>query len=99
MPTSQEMITLALPTWVAVLNFYLSFLREPLYKLLGREPRFVSGLPIVGSLFLAVALCFVERTTSVWAFAAVILIIDTGGIPWLLGALVWQNCKRRNRLK
>jgi hypothetical protein len=43
----------ALAAGVALLNFYLSFLRVPLHRWLGRECRRVSGYPLFGNLLLA----------------------------------------------
>ncbi|MFZ0806056.1 MAG: hypothetical protein WAN03_07725 [Candidatus Sulfotelmatobacter sp.] len=47
-----EFVLLALGGSICTLNFYLSYIRSLLFRLAGRQAefRFISGLPIVGSL-------------------------------------------------
>jgi hypothetical protein len=44
----------ALGAFICALNFYLTFLRRPLYRLRGREAEYrnVSGFPLIGSFLL-----------------------------------------------
>lgn len=74
-------------------NFYLSFLRYPLFRLKGGkrdEFRWVSGLPVIGSGLVAVAaLCSLGEPRLLWPAIGLIL-IDTGGLHWAVGSLVYQ---------
>ncbi len=64
-------------------NFYLSLLRYPLYRLCGgkRESyRFVSGIPLFGSLLLWIAAPFL-RSEPVWMWSALVVsFFDTLGL-------------------
>ena len=51
-------LSLSLGALIACVNFYLSFLRYPIYRLLGRSQdqyRFVSGYPIAGTVLVVLA--------------------------------------------
>jgi hypothetical protein len=81
-------VLLGLSVVIAVTNFYLSWLRYPLYRLLGgsrAEYRFVSGLPMVGSIAAFIALVLDNRTAFAWVALAA-LGVETGGLLW---AVVW----------
>ncbi len=81
---------------VCVVNFYLSWLRYPLHRVRGGDPRSyqrVSGLPLVGSLLVMGSWALwlhgvgsVALDVTAWAIA----LIDTGGIHWFLGVMVVQ---------
>ncbi len=97
MPSFLGYLAFALGASLSLLNFYLSFVRVPLLRLLGRSPRFVSGFPLVGSLLLVVsaALLWSERWLALSALALVVL--DTGGLHWFLGVLAWEAATSRSR--
>jgi hypothetical protein len=60
---------------ISVLNFYLSWLRYPLYRLRGgkRESyRFVSGIPLFGSLLLWIAAPYLH-SEPVWMWSALVV--------------------------
>ena len=80
---------------VTVLNFYLSFVRVPLYRLRheGATPRFVSGFPLIGSfaLWMAAALCCASGAWG-WAGAlAAASLLDTGGLHWFAVTVLWDR--------
>ena len=85
-----EYSAFALGALVSLLNFYLSWIRIPLLRFLGQSPAWKSGLPLVGSLLLVVALILLwdERGSAV--VAALFLAIDTGGPHWYLGGWLWR---------
>jgi hypothetical protein len=62
------------------INFYLSFLRYPLYKLLRKEYRWESGLPVFGSLFVAIATALLWHQTRIAWLGSFLIAIDTGGL-------------------
>jgi hypothetical protein len=79
---------------VALVNFYLSFLRHPLHRLLKREARYVSGLPLVGTLMLPGAVFLLNGCNRLWAIILAQLILDTGGLLWIalgIGRELWQS--------
>lgn len=82
--------------FLCALNFYLSFLRYPLYRLRGRESeyRYVSGAPVLGS-FLVVAL-LIPPALPTWARIAglVLAAFDTGGLHWFIGVTAWLAIKK-----
>lgn len=78
--------------WIAWRNFYTSFLRYPLLKLLRATtiPN-VSGYPVVGTLAALASLLFGFGSLPISALALAVLAVDTGGAPWLVA------CKWRSR--
>ncbi len=88
---------LVLGAAISLLNFYLSFVRVPLLRVCGRSPRFVSGIPHCGSMLLVVsaALLWPARLSALSALALAAL--DTGGIHWFFGVLLWQTLAARIR--
>jgi hypothetical protein len=75
--------------FLCVLNFYLSFLRYPLYCIRGRKGQYrhVSGAPILGSLLVVVLL--IPLGLHNWARIAAFSLaaIDTGGLHWFFGIM------------
>lgn len=79
--------------FVALLNFYLSFIRPALMaRRLGTMEgiRHVSGFPLVGTVLVVIGgiLGFGAAGTAVIGLVA--LALDTGGAPWFL-ASTWQD--------
>ena len=88
------LVFLALAGVVAAINFYLSFLRYPVRRLLGQTPeeiRFVSGIPMVGTALVLLAGVFVRQWDAWMASAAIaILLVDTGGVLWIIIGIGWS---------
>src|SRR6202795_4449569 len=83
---------------VCALNFYLSFCRYPLHRWGGgsRESyRWISGFPLVGSLLVALSLFKFYDLPWILTVALVLIAIDTGGIHWLVGVLIYQNFRQK----
>jgi len=77
---------------LAMLNFYLSFLRHRVHRLLGKPDgtyRFVSGILLFGVLS-AIGLMHLPENLYFGIGALIFLIVDTGGIPWLIRA-TWKD--------
>ena len=88
----------AVGTLVCFLNFYLSFLRYPLYRLFGREYKHVSGVPLFGSPLLIVAVAILhERPLFFWS-GITIALLDTGGLHWFASIMLWMYLFRRDRM-
>lgn len=90
---------LILGGFVCCLNFYLSFLRYPLHRLGGGSKEsyhWVSGFPLVGSFFVAIALLKYWHNTGLFVAAMLLIAIDTGGIPWFLGSILYQAVTKRD---
>ena len=74
--------------FICLVNFYMSFLRYPLFLALGGKQddwRWVSGFPLVGSLFVAIAWIGWLRglDSQTWDVVSwTIVALDTGGIHW-----------------
>lgn len=77
---------------VCVCNFYLSFLRYPLFVLRGGsrdQYRRISGLPMAG-MFVLFGLALTPASSSLSLATLVFLLIDTGNLPWFI-ASVWKE--------
>jgi hypothetical protein len=77
---------------VCALNFYLSFVRYANFYIAGptSEYRFVSGIPLTGSLVaLACFVCF-RLPHWAWLIGIICALADTGGIHWFLGTMLWH---------
>ena len=79
--------------FVAVLNFYLSFVRGLLLRLrhgsLDRY-RHVSGIPLIGSLLVLIAGIIGFGAVGTVLSCIVAVALDTGGLPWFLFS-TWQD--------
>ena len=74
----------ALGTWLTFVNVYLTFLRFPIYLARGGTKdkyKWVSGIPLFGSLFLWGCIPLVDFPWLKWT-AAFISLFDTGGLHW-----------------
>ncbi|MHC4718493.1 MAG: hypothetical protein ACYS5V_16095 [Planctomycetota bacterium] len=83
---------------VCCLNFYLSFLRYRVHRMRGgaqESYRWVSGLPVVGSLFVAISLIEFRRPAWLLAIAIVLILIDTGGLHWFAGSMFYYGVLRK----
>lgn len=81
-------------------NFYLSFLRYPLHRLRGLSKEsyhWVSGFPLFGSLFVALSLFGLHDIAAMIPVAIVLMLIDTGGIHWFVGSMIYQFVHERKR--
>ncbi len=88
-------------SWVALLvggalcllNFYLSWLRYLSHRLRRRSKesyRFASGVPLAGSLLVALSMFGLRSAAAVLPVAIALIVIDTGGIHWLLGSQMYH---------
>jgi hypothetical protein len=87
------LILFALGALVTVMNVYLSFIRYPVHLALGgtRETfRWVSGIPLIGSVFLWLSFPLLSSVGLRW-FAAALSVFDTGGIHWFVGMMWWTG--------
>lgn len=76
--------------FLCLFNFYLSYIRYALYRLMGgvqEDYRFASGIPMIGTLLVTVSLIFLYGT-SYFYLGVLFLILDTGGPLWLLITVV-----------
>jgi hypothetical protein len=83
----------ALGAFICLLNFYLSCVRYPLHRWRGLPKeafQWVSGFPLVGSLFVALSLLWLHQLPVMIPIGIAMIVVDTGGIHWFLGVLVYQ---------
>lgn len=87
----------SLGAWITGINFYLSFIRYPMHRLMQRDKpyKWISGFPFVGSLFLwLAAVLFWWLDFRHWAFGAVAFsLLDTGGPIWFLITIASEAIK------
>ncbi len=91
--TTAGIVLFALGAFLTLSNVYLSFLRYPIHLARGgtRETyRWVSGIPVLGSLLLWISICLLPSTRLKW-LACLLSIFDTGGIHWFLGTMWWTG--------
>ncbi len=77
---------------ICVANFYLSFPRYLLHRLSGgtrEDYGWISGVPVFGSLFVAISLVWGWNSTAWFRAAFVLILIDTGGLHWFAGTMIW----------
>lgn len=89
---------LALGGFLCCLNFYLSFLRYPVHRMMGgkkEDYRHASGIPAVGSLFVAISLFEFWHPSWLFALAIVLISIDTGGLHWFVGIMLFRVIEER----
>jgi hypothetical protein len=75
-------------------NFYLSFVRYPLHRLRGgshESYRWVSGIPLFGSLFVALSLFQLCATPLLLPAGVALILADTGGIHWFIGTMIYYS--------
>ena len=90
-------LAFALGAWITLLNCYLSWIRVPLLRALGRSPQWVSGFPIIGSLLLVISATLLWERRGLAVSALTLAAIDTGGIHWFLGGRIWHAITSRHR--
>ena len=91
---------LILGGFICCLNFYLSFLRYPIHKMVGGKKdnyKGVSGFPLIGSLFVAISLFRYSHITWIFVTAMILIAIDTGGIHWFLGTYLYHAVIKKDR--
>lgn len=98
-------VLVALGAFLTLANVYFSFLRYPIHLARGgtvETYRWVSGIPIFGSLFLWISIGLLPSTGLKWT-AGILSIFDTGGIHWFIG-IMWCTgqlgdlfCDRKDR--
>jgi hypothetical protein len=86
--------------WITGINFYLSFVRYGVHRLLHRDKpyKWVSGFPIIGSLFLWLASVLLWWLgLRYWAITALIVsFLDTGGLIWFLSTMAWETFRGKS---
>jgi hypothetical protein len=76
---------------VSLLNFHLSFVLPIIEHLRKREARFISGIPLFGSLLLMISFfCLPADNMLKWP-ALVIALLDTGGLHWFCDTLLYHS--------
>lgn len=89
--------------YLCLLNFYISFLRYRihLWRGLPKESyKFVSGIPLLGSLIVFLLVRCTNLPPAMQYAGVVLIVIDTGGIHWAIGNILYQSCRHlKNRKK
>jgi len=95
-----SLILLILGGFICCLNFYLSFLRYALYRMLGGVKgsyKWTSGFPLIGSLLVAISLLTYRQNTWILAAAIILIAIDTGGIHWFIGTVLYRSIFKKRK--
>ena len=79
---------------ICCFNLYVSHIRYWLH-LLKRKPaeqfQWASGIPMIGSFLVIIAVGLARQNTVVLLVAASLLLIDTGGPVWLIGSYFYNR--------
>jgi hypothetical protein len=89
-------VLFAFGAYLCALNFYLSFLRYPLYLRRGlpkESYKFASGIPIIGSLILFLLARYTNLPPVMFYAAIGLIIADTGGIHWAVASIAYYGLK------
>jgi hypothetical protein len=81
---------------VSLTNFYLSFLRYPLYRFRGEIDdnfQWSSGLPMIGSLLIVVSIFSVAEVPWLFWGGVLCAILDTGGVHWFAGIMLYLSAR------
>jgi len=98
MTTALAWIAFVLGTLVCLVNFYSSFLRYPIHRLRGLPKgsyRWESGIPLVGSLCVALSLLSLHSQPVVLPVAIILIAVDTGGLHWFIGVLIYNSLRSK----
>lgn len=90
-------VMFTLGAFVCCLNFYLTFLRYPFCRLLRREYKWVSGIPLFGSLLLVIAVAMLHDKPLFFWSGLTIALLDTAGLHWFASTMLWMYLFRRDR--
>jgi hypothetical protein len=79
--------------FLCCVNFHVSFLRYPLHRLLRGEAKYrhVSGYPFLGTALVVIGAMILPPSIWKTTFAAVLLLVDTGGPLWFFIATLLQE--------
>lgn len=84
-------ILLSVGGCITLINVYLSVLRYPLHRARdGGSYRWVSGIPVLGSLLLWISIGLLPSPALRW-IAGIVSVMDTGGIHWFIGTMWWTG--------
>ena len=75
-----------------VVNFYLSFLRYPILKRIGKNEEEIgspSGFPFIGTFVVLFSIAHLAQS-FLFPLGIMIILIDTGGPHWLLGMVIYH---------
>jgi hypothetical protein len=78
---------------IATLNFYLFFIRPRLFFLTHKSMdgyHFISGVPIIGTLFTIIGLCVGFGAIGTAIIGIIAILLDTGGSLYFLIA-IWHD--------
>ena len=76
---------------LACLNFWLSFVRPLLLRLLRvQRPKHVSGFPLIGTVLQIIGVIFGFGNVQVGVTGLLAAIMDTGGQPWFV-IFTWKD--------
>ena len=87
---------------ICALNLHFSYGRYAWHRLRGgrrEDYRHSSGIPLFGSAFLVIGWAIWIRTlhsTALDFVAALLFLVDTGGLHWFIAVMLWQRLRRRS---
>ena len=93
-------ILLAAGGLICCINFYLVFMRYPLFRLAGGNPenyRYKPGIPAIGSLLVILSLISFWESPWLATLSVILILMDIDGVHWYLLTYCYLNFRRRQR--
>ena len=94
-------IFFVLGSMISLVNFYLSFLRYPIYRLCGGRKddyQYASGIPGFGSAFVLMGMALLFHVRWILISGLIIALLDTGGLHWFIGVMIFYALfKKRSK--
>ena len=91
------LVVYLLGCFFCLVNIYTSWCRYPVHKYLLKKPdsdfKFVSGIPLLGSLFIVLSLYFISDNLILLCLGIFLSVLDTGGIHWYIATLIYASRK------
>ena len=84
----------ALAGYFCALNFYITFFRFRVHRWRGLPSesfKFISGIPILGSLVLYLLVRYTPLPPALYYVGIVLICLDTGGIHWGVANLLYHT--------
>lgn len=81
---------LLLGIYIGLFNFHLSFTRPLYYRWRGRPCKFISGVPLIGSVSFILAILLYKFDPLIWITALIVAMADTSGIHFCILLLIGE---------
>ena len=92
-------ICMGISLFVSCMNFCLSFIRPLFYLRRRAEYRFVSGLPLFGTIFLLLSVILLPWNLYLGCLVIAAVVLDTAGPPWFIAVGAGKHYANRKMIE